>query len=41
MAKNISVGYAYEPRVNVMRVYTNKKVDFKQIMLTYLCPRYQ
>ena len=30
MARNISVGYAYEPRMNVMRVNANANVDLKK-----------
>ena len=34
MARNIRVGYAYEPRVKVMRVNANENVDIKEIVLT-------
>ena len=41
MARNISVGYAYEPLVNVMLVNANENVDFEEIVLACLCLRYQ
>ena len=40
MARNIPVGYAYEPRVNVMRVSVYENLDFKDMVLTSLCPTY-
>ena len=40
MARNISVGYAYEPRMNVMRVNANANVDFEEIVLTCLYMSY-
>ena len=41
MARNIPVGYAHEPHVNVMRLSAYENVDFEEIVLTTLCPRYQ
>ena len=41
MARNIPVGYAYEPRVNVMGLSAYENVDFEEIVLTSLCPGYQ
>ena len=31
MARNIPVGYAYEPRVNVMRLSAYENVNFEEI----------
>ena len=41
MAGKIPVDYAYEPRVNVICVNGYENVDFEEIMLTCLWPRYQ
>ena len=41
MARNIRVGFAYDAYLNVMRIYAYENVDFKEIFLTYLCPKYQ
>ena len=34
MARNFPAGYAYKPRVNVMRVSVYENVDFLEIVLT-------
>ena len=41
MAGNISEGYAYELRVNAMRLSAHENVNFEEIVLVGLCPRYQ
>ena len=40
MAINIPLVYAYEPRVNAMRLSAYENVNSEEILLTNLCPRY-